>query len=176
MLSWLSHIDPNTVLALATLVVGWVYHRVRGDSQASLLDSLKSLGAQVVHLLVTDPTITSQTNLDTIKLRARSYLLELAGKAGIPDNSLTDAIVTQIVEQIVAKALAELRSIDATPNLRQIAETATSTLKVLQQFQPLQGGAWEAVMQPDGSFKRVEATPAPSSAPAAASPIAKPAK
>lgn len=142
MWSWLSQINPNTIIAIIGGVAVYVYHQIRGDKSDSFSDQLRGLGKQVIHALVTDPAINSQSTVDAIKAKASSLLWSAAIKAGIPRNSVTEGIATALLDHIVGDVLSELRAQQTIPSqVSTIAAQAAAIADAFKNPPPLIKGA-----------------------------------
>ena len=65
MLTWLSQINPNTVLSVVFLVGGWLWHQASTGKKTSIGDSLEALARQALHIVLADPAL-SRGNVETL--------------------------------------------------------------------------------------------------------------
>lgn len=140
MWSWLSKLDPNTVLgALAVIgsVATWAYHKVRGDQAASFEDTFRGLGKQVIHLLMADTSVTAATEPAILKARASELLWKLVGTS-IPRNALTEGIANTLIEHVVGdtlKLLLDAENLEIAQSLpAQMESVANRAADVLKSF------------------------------------------
>lgn len=132
MWNFLLKIDPNTLIAVATAIGGivtWSYHKIRGDKQDSFMDTFTGLGKQVIHAVMSDPSINNDTNFATLKALVTQQIWSLATLAHIPRNAISEAIANQVIEHTVGDILTELRTkaeaqktIDNLPTLDQVRQ------------------------------------------------------
>lgn len=108
-MEFLSKLDPNAVLAIATLLATWLYHKLSGDKVENFTDLIRGVGKQLVNALVTAGAL-DQTSLTK---RAQALMEDAFSRLGIPHNALLDAIAKATVEHAVGDALAELRDLAA---------------------------------------------------------------
>lgn len=126
MWSWLTKIDPNTVIAIVVALGTYVYHQIAGGSKApSFGDQLKAFGRQVLQIVLADPAV-SVANVEPL---ITSELWALATRAGIPRNATTQAIANPIIAELVGEAMAELRKA-ALPSQQQIDAIVRSISKL----------------------------------------------
>lgn len=114
-MSWLSQINPNTVLGLVGLLGGvatWLWTKIRGGTVDSFTDVITGLGKQAIHTLLTDPTISSQIDPSVLAARATTVLTQLARTIGISSNAITDALIKATAQHVVGDILEELRAAD----------------------------------------------------------------
>lgn len=112
-MSWLSKIDPNTVIGLIGLlgtVATWAWSKLHGNKVASFTDVITGLGKQAIHTLMLDPTVIAATDTKELAARAASVLTGLARSIGIPSNAITDALIQATAQHVVGDVLAELRA------------------------------------------------------------------
>lgn len=140
-MNWLNQLDPNAVLGALTLIstIGtWVYHKLRGDKVKSFGDTI----AQVLNNFVPEllDTYASSEDIATFMGRARKFIESKAwmvlSKRGVPRNKLTEGLLHQGVEKVVAEIgnrAAQLRLPTQLSNLNDAAQ------RLLQAFQPPQG-------------------------------------
>lgn len=115
-MDWLTKIDPNTLITLGGVILGgltWLYHKAKGDQVANFADTFRGIGKSVLHTLLIDPTITSDANIDALKIRASQLVWRAADGASIPRNAITVALVNALVEHTIGDLLAELRARDS---------------------------------------------------------------
>lgn len=129
-MDWFSKIDPNVALALLVGVATWVYHRVRGDAAENFSDMLQGVGKQVIHLVLTNPD--TPHDLDLLRVRVTNALWDLAAKAKIPRNAVTEALAQTVIEHTIGDILEQLRARDALPG--QLADLSTKAQAVLATF------------------------------------------
>ena len=43
-MDWFSKIDPNALIAIATVLGTWIYHKVSGQKAASFDDTIRGIG------------------------------------------------------------------------------------------------------------------------------------
>lgn len=96
-----STIIVSTLLALAT----WTYHKIKGDKTDDFTDLVKGIGKQIVDELVR----AGGTNADVMRAQARAFMLSAMKRLGIPDNAISEAIVTATIEHAVGDAQEEIR-------------------------------------------------------------------
>lgn len=110
-----SKLDPNTVTVLGGLVIAAataLWHKLRGDQEASFEDTLRGLGKGVIHTLLVDPAVTSAISVEALRSRASDLLWRGATAIGVPRNVITEKIMVSLVEHVVGDVLEKLRVAD----------------------------------------------------------------
>lgn len=135
MLSWLSNLDPNVVItALSFLAIGgkWLYHKVRGDQQKSLKDTLWPTIEGVVIKLAESPFVA-----DTVRTKLTAAANEALGRIGVNRNSVTDALIAQLVDAGVTEVRKRVNARIAVEQLpARIEAMATAAQKMVDAFKP----------------------------------------
>lgn len=114
-MDWLSKLDPNTIAGLLTVIgslATWLYHKARGEKADSFDDTIRGLGKQAVHELLSDPKVSAALSPTDLTARASIMLRMLASRIGIPDNAIVAALIRATAQHVVGDVLAELRAAD----------------------------------------------------------------
>lgn len=103
MLNWISKIDPNLLItlasALATAAV-WGYHKLRGDATESLSEICDSIVANLMHEVLDDYSDQDlDVFLDTARAKIETNFWTIAEKRGIPKNAISIAVVHAATER-----------------------------------------------------------------------------
>ncbi len=152
MWDWLSKIDPNAVVTLVGLAAGLIWHRSSSAGQAANTSGLKSAIQDAFQKLLADPSLWS---------RARELLEQAAWEAAtrlkVPRNSLTEALVAEVVSELLSKLQALIvqhnlqKQWDALfAKLSQLPDAFKPTNSDMPQLNLLQGDNVE-IVQPTGN-------------------------
>jgi len=128
MWSWLSKIDPNTVLLGVSLigsVVTWAYHSIRGDEKESAGDLAEGTARQLAQVAVDmyGKLPPQQAQLQIAGWMTDKLWGEL-GKAGIQRNPALDLIVRAAAAHGVADAMELIQKFAAPPTPQAIPITS----------------------------------------------------
>ncbi len=114
MLTWLTKLDPNTVVGALTLlasVAAALWHKAKGDTHDTWADTFEALGRQLAHDVLANPALA--TPAAALGGQVRDYvtreLWAAAQRIGIPKTAATSAMVAAVVEQVSADVLDELK-------------------------------------------------------------------
>lgn len=114
MWSWLSKIDPNVIVGLATLVGGYIWHKLSPSTQASIAADLSQ--AQKNALAVADQVMAALAIAAAVEgktpeqLRAQLYAAAKVqlGHIGLDPDKLPPAVIDAI-DSLVGKYVAGYR-------------------------------------------------------------------
>ncbi len=95
MLDWFKAIDPTVVVSTAIGVLGWLYHKARGDKTESARAVLQSLVRQVL--------FSDGVDLDNVRSR-----FEALAKTALAKRGFKGAIVDALIHEFSEYAAAEL--------------------------------------------------------------------
>lgn len=113
-MEWLSKIDPNALLGLGGVIAAlatWTWHKLRGDKEADFSDMIRGLAKQALHVLLTDPAITTAIAPEALSARAQVILADLARRAGVPTtNPIVATLIATTAQHVVGDVLDELRA------------------------------------------------------------------
>ncbi len=94
--AFLSKIDPELlVTVLSAVYIGgkWVFHKIKGDKQKSLKDTLwPSIEGVIIKLAESEFVVT------TVREKLTKAAYEALGRAGIKKNAIVDAVIAQLVD------------------------------------------------------------------------------
>ena len=110
LLAWLASPAGAVVTSVAMTLATWTYHKIRGDSQASIEDTMRGVGKQIVDALVKSGDLTS----DALTARAKTLMASAMNALHIPDNAITNQLAMAVVQHAVGDALDELRKLTTT--------------------------------------------------------------
>ena len=160
-MDWFSKIDPNALIAIATVLGTWIYHKVSGQKAASFDDTIRGIGKQVVDALVK----AGDLDTDKMVLLGNNLMTDAMTKLGIPLNAVTNALVKATVMHAVGDALAELRQLDADAdaNMAKMQAIASSMPDVIAKAQA--DGLARVKDLAAQTVERVDEIPAPATPP-----------
>ncbi len=139
-MSWISELNPNTIVGLIGLVYAlgtWTWGKLRGTQQASFADTISGIGKQAIHVLLTDTTITAAMDPAALTARASAIMIDLAKKVGVPtDNTIVQQLITATAGHVVGDVLTEIRSRDAlsAQMVKQLGDLSTFASKMSASF------------------------------------------
>ncbi len=133
MWTWLSHLDPNVAItALSILSLGgkWLYHKIRGDKQASLVEQLAPTIRGIVTKLAESPFVA-----ETVREKLTKAAHEALGRLGIKRNALVDQVVAGLVDAGVTEVRERVANRLAAAALpAQLEAVASAASKVAEAF------------------------------------------
>lgn len=133
-IAYLSQIDPNYLLLVATgaVTIGrWVVHKINGDKQASLQDTLWPIIEGLVIKLARDPFV-----VETVRSKLTNGAYEALERVGIKRSPLVEGIVNGLVDRGVTevrKRVEQREAMAALPGqLEAIAKSAEAVRDALK--------------------------------------------
>ncbi len=114
MWNWISSLDPNAVLAIATTVGAWIWNKANGKKTESITSIVNSIIDNFGHEFM-DSYVTKNENLTEYLKLAREYINDriwiVLTKKGIPKNSTTIKLVDAASERTTVWMAEEIRDI-----------------------------------------------------------------
>jgi len=130
LLDWIGS-NPDAAIGIVTAVVGWLWHKARGEKTQDLWETLQDLALHELPSLLNDPNV-QQNAREVITKSVWTGLNRL----GIKKSATVDKLVPEVVEWGMARLAEQLckRYFDAlTPAL----DKANATLKAMPADKPI---------------------------------------
>jgi hypothetical protein len=96
LMNWINE-NPSTAFAVASGLVGWLYHKARGQKADDLWETALKLGKQVLPKLMQDAKLYDDAY---VRAEIRKAILAGLARLKLPENKLTLALVDEAVEHV----------------------------------------------------------------------------
>ena len=154
LLTWLASPSGAVVTSVLATLATWTYHKIRGDAQASIEDTMRGVGKQIVDALVKSGDLTAAA----LTARAKTLMASAMNALHVPDNPLTNQLAMAVVQHAVGDALDEIRKLTGANVALQQAVAVAAAMKVDMAKAEQQGRQLVAPMA--AMVERVDTPPA----------------
>jgi len=114
MWNWITHLDPNAVLAVVGTAATWLYHKASGKKSESLNSIVSNIINNFVHELL-DSYVPANGDVTEYLKKSRKYIEDriwiVLSKRKIPKNSTTIKLVHEATEKSTSWLASEVREI-----------------------------------------------------------------
>jgi hypothetical protein len=112
MWNWITHLDPNAVLAVVGTAAAWLYHKASGKKNESISSIINNIINNFVHELL-DSYLPASGDVTEYLKKSRKYIEDriwiVLAKRNIPKNSTTARLVHEATERCTSWLASEVR-------------------------------------------------------------------